>query len=470
MLACIGFLLCASARSQSEADPATILRLLRQQAALRLEHRDPAVRGEAALVVAASELGDLDPSLLRLARDREEAARVRGLLALGLRGAPGAANALNEILAASAHYRTATGLAAAYALGALPAEQGSAPLVRRIASFQQGNQRQQRDQMLALLLGLQAHPDLAVRTALQQLYADDSLRDAELRAVILDHLLRDEGPLAALHAERILLRATLAEREVLLRHLAQHESPEDAALMPLLLHQARQAELPLHRALALQALTRRRHAQVLELASEALRSPHAEELAAGMAANQQLGGAMHRLRAEQLLAREEDPTRLRHLLGAWSASPSAVAATRMEQIATAPLASPELRAMATLALGRSDPSRAQQFAAPIFWQVQQPELLAGLVHLLPLDALPGDTDPGAVASALALAPQSWAKLLHQQRPDALQTLLRGFAAPKLTWRQELQLLQALRRATTPLDASREAALPPALGKQLVLVP
>lgn len=455
------------ARSQSEADPATLLRLLRQQAAQRLEHRDPAIRGEAALVVATSELGNFDQSLLRIARDLDEPARVRGLLALGLRAAPGAANTLAEIMETRAHQRTATGLAAAYAIGALPTEQGSAPLIRRITAFQQGNQRQQRDLMLALLRGLRAQPDPALRTALQQLYLDESVRDPELRSALLEHLLRDAGLLASTHVERILHNAAQAEREVLLRYLAQHESAEDATLLPLLLQQAQKAELPLHRALALQALTRRRHPQALELATHATRSLHAEEFAAGIQASQQLGGALHRRRAEQILAHEEDPARLQRMLAVWSASPSTDAASRMAEIATAPAANAELRACATLALGRSDPQRAQQFAVPLFWQVQQAELLAQLSHLLPPAAMPDDTTPAAFPYALALAHQSWVLLLRQQRPDALQTLLRSFATSQLTQRQELQLLMALRRATTPIDSAHEASLPAVLAKVLV---
>lgn len=470
LLACLGMLLSVSARSQSEADPAVLLRLLRQQAVQRLEHRDPAIRGEAALVVATSELGDHDASLLRIARDRDEAARVRGLLALGMRGIPGAAHTLGEILETKAHHRTPTGLAAAHALGYLPAEQANALLVRRIAAFQQGNQRQQRDQLLTLVRGLRCQPDLAISTALEQLYLDESVRDAELRSALLNHLLRGQGLLAATLAERILQRASPEEREVLLRFLAQHETHEDAALVPLLLQQARQAELPLHRALALQALTRRRHHQALELASEALRSPHAEELATGLQASQQLGGALHRMRAEQLLAREADPVRLLRILESWSAAPSATATARMAELATSSMASPELRATAVIALGRSDPQRAQPFATQLFWQVQQADLLAKLADLLQSDPSPIEAAPAALPDALALAPNSWVRLIHQQRPSALQTILRGFAAPKLSERQELLLLMTLRKATTPLDATSEATLPQTLARLLLLVP
>ena len=54
-----------------------------------LHHRSPELRGEAAMILASSGIRRHHPAILELARDGHPDARLRGILALGILGAPG---------------------------------------------------------------------------------------------------------------------------------------------------------------------------------------------------------------------------------------------------------------------------------------------------------------------------------------------------------------------------------------------
>jgi hypothetical protein len=159
------WLVCGSAHAQ---EGIAVSRLVRTQAAQRLGHADAIVRGEAALVVAASADASLQATIRTLTTDGEEATRLRAILAMSCLAAPASVVVLERLLEDHQARVSHEGVVAAYALGMLPAELGGSATTRLLTSFTQTSWKRQRDVAMALLLGLSMQDASSQATVLQQ--------------------------------------------------------------------------------------------------------------------------------------------------------------------------------------------------------------------------------------------------------------------------------------------------------------
>lgn len=436
-------------------DNDSVDRMVATAAARLLDHREPMVRGEAALVVAARRAAEHNPRLLMLAQDAASEARLRATLALGIAGTPGACQVLAPRLRNLGDRSGAEGVVAAYALGMLPEEIAGSTVSTLLASLRQGNWRRQRDVLVALLLALRANPSRSQATVLRQIWDDESLRDGEVRALLLEVLLplddllngRNGGAEAAAW-RRLLERGSDPERAALLRYIAAAPTPVDAALIEPLLRVAAHASDPAQRVAALAALTRMRHLPALDLAAEALDDHAPTVMAQGMRSALAIGGAGMRTVLENHLL-HADEAHLAALLPAYDAPPSPELADLCARLATdlqRPLA---VRATAAVALARGANDRAAPILRDLFRSARDPAVLPALAGAL---CAPG-TEPPALdrlldgTGDLTDDPERWQALLGVRHPEAIRLLLRVLDDP-LAHPEHLRLaLQLWRRAT-----------------------
>ena len=128
-------------------------------------------------------------AIVAVARDDHEAARLRGLLALGLQASPGVVNVLEEILSDLRERTSPAGLCAAYALGSLPPDHAPAVTARILTSFLDSNWKRQSGALLALLYGMSQNEQHNQVYALRDLYRQRANRNPAVRAALLELLL-----------------------------------------------------------------------------------------------------------------------------------------------------------------------------------------------------------------------------------------------------------------------------------------
>ncbi len=287
----VGFLLSGSMASPTQSpEPETALeRLLYADAEPHLSDADPIVRGEAALTLASGRDPHVYPALLRVAKDAHPDARLRGILALSFLGAPGTAQFLASVLNDREARTESAGLAAAYALARLPADQSASVLAYQLSRLSESSYKRQRDVLLALLAGLLQRDPTDQCAPLQRLLNDASQKDPRSRSALLTAL----GPIGTA-ATQPWIESSLASRspELRLAALSALSFPpgaEDsfaAAAVRLCGHDPE----PRVRTAALAHLTRMRHLPALDLSATALRSIDAGEVAQAVRTAIQLGG------------------------------------------------------------------------------------------------------------------------------------------------------------------------------------
>ncbi|MBX3464441.1 MAG: hypothetical protein KF830_14825 [Planctomycetes bacterium] len=451
--------------AQEPAPPDGLSRLVRADAARRLQDADPVLRGEAALVVAEGASPALHDALFAIATDRDQAARGRGLVALGLLASPDGAHLLDGLLADHATRATSDGVAAAFALGLQPPDLVPAVTSRVLTSFLQGSLRRQQPALLALLLGLSRHDDHQQTAALLRLFDDDSVRAPQVRAQLLQLLLRGGHRFDDRRLERLLDRGAAEERLVLLRWLAS-DGAEAAGLLPALARAARAGDAAV-RTEALAALTRQRHASALDLAARALRSSEPQEAAQGLRSVLAVGGAGTRSHLELHLFEETEPARKAALLAAWPAPPSPALVDHAAALATDPGQPAALRHAAATLVARSQPGRAEAMLRDLFRLGKDPATLRQLAGLLACeggDAVPLDRLLAAPID-LDRHPEHWQALLAAQHPAAIRHLLARLGGPAPAAATALQLWRRVHGLNIPQPAVGDppAALRERLG-------
>lgn len=389
-----------------------IERLVAADAARHLESPLPACRGEAALIVATTGDPALEARLLTLADDRDPVTADRAAIALGLLATPGAVHALEQRIAAED--RGARAVAPAFALGLVPPDRAGSAIGRVLPTFARGSWKRQRDALLALLIGMGRHADRDERVALRRLFDDDSNRDAEVRAALLQLLLPVDTSFDDKSLKRLCDRGSDAERLVLLRWLAGRTPVDNGPWLDTLVQIAQHDRQPAHRAAALAALTRSRHLPALELAARALRSDDADECGAGLRAMLAIGGARTRGALEQHLIDEHDAGRKAALLASYAAPPSQRLALHAAALAHDETQPEAVRVAAAEVLSKSQPERAAPLLRDLFRDTRDGTFAAALARAL----VRGGDDPPtldrllAAPTALELHPLQWQALLH----------------------------------------------------------
>lgn len=445
----------------SAQDP--FLALVAADAAALLAHRDGTARGEAALLAAERADHAVQGRLLALAADPDPQARQRALLALGRLGTPGAVQFLAGVLDGASRSDD-DAVPAAFALGLVRDHAAASVTTQWLSRAQQGNWKRLRDPLLAFLHGLAREAGRPETPALQQIFDDSSNRDPEVRALLLHHLLagaRHDGRAI----RRLLERGSTAEREVVLRWLANDATAIDADTLAALELVAAHDDSAEHRALALGALLRARHRAALELARQALRAGSPAECALVLPALRRLGGGDAVRNAIPRVLGERDPLRKAALLAGCDAPLSAAFADHLAQLASDDGQPVVLRSAGALLLARAEPGRAAPLLAAAFRASDEEPVLGRLARaLLTASALPPPlAELLAPGQQLAQLPRHWVALLRAGHPAAERAVLAGL-------RDGEQAPAALRVARVArvlaLPIVRDAAVPARLRELL----
>ena len=460
------WLVCGSAHAQ--ADGLAVSRLVRAQAAQWLQHPHPIVRGEAALVVAASAEASLQNAIRTLTTDGDEQTRLRAILAMACLAAPTSVVVLEHFLEDHQARVSHEGVVAAYALGMMPADLGSSATTRVLTSFTQTSWKRQRDVVIALLLGLSVQDASSQATVLRRLFDDESNRDPEVRSQLLLLLLSVDRTLDAKLLLRVLDRGSDDERAALLRWLANNTSPFDEALAPQLEIIAAKGPMA-ERAAALAALTRMRLPSALGLAEKALHSSDAAESGQGLRSMLSLGGASVVAVLERQLASETNHERQAALLAGYAAPLSDELCDLCARLGADALQPLGLRTAAVTALARTAPQRSVPILRDLFRTTPQRSALPSLASTLmraelsppPLDRLleePVD---------LRQHPERWEALLQAGHPEATRAVLQCLTPPRDSAADIAMALSVWRRTMVlPTARSVCAAAPAVLRKVL----
>lgn len=380
---------------------------------------DPTVRGEAALVLAGHGDSKHHQILLTIAKDTAQEARLRGLLAVGLLGAPGCEHLLREQIDASSTRPQPEGVTAAFALGRLPDTHAPALISDQLGHVLGASFKRQHDVLLALVLGLTTHPANAQRAALRQLLDSPSLREADLRIALLQALARIPNGLERDRWAALLEKGTTEERAAVLQFVPRLACAADLQSLASDLY-TRDPE-PGVRSAALAALTQLRHPRTLDLARKALASADPEEAGQAVRSLWLLGGSS--VAGELSAALRSAPvSSLPGMLMEFAAPMDEVTQAFVQGRATDRSAAPSLRTAAALALGRAHVPAAAPLLRDAFVATQDASLLRLLAPvLLQLETTAPDLDrlhQGKSATELALQPERLTALLLAGHPAA----------------------------------------------------
>jgi hypothetical protein len=369
--------LVAAAAAQEPMAPAPPVRETLVQL---LQHADPVVRGEAALAIAPSQRSEDLDALLAVARDPNPAARVRGLLALGIHGSSGAEILLGKALKDGPHHGLER-IAAAYALGLLPGRRALPSLLDYWRDATGGSLRRHRETLAALLAGIAAfpHPDQVM--VIRNLLFDASNREPGLHALALEALAQIDGSLDADELAR-LCRSSLAEdRAGALRWMHARGFVATAKERERIVQLAGRDPSAAVRAAALDLLTRDRAIEALELGTRALAADDLLEARAGMNAILKLGGgAAREALGRRLLGGAMAPRVRSALLAGFPALEDAALLERCLLLATDRDADAGVRVEAAALAARSGEPRAAPVLRGLFTAADAPDAVATIVR------------------------------------------------------------------------------------------
>lgn len=433
-----------------------------------LQHADPEVRGEAALVVAGSPTPAVQDALLALAADPAPAARHRALVALGLLATPAAVQFLGKVLDDTGTRGEDDGVAAAFGLGLVPSERSTTVSTRILSAIAQSSWKRQRDTLLAMLLAMERQPERTDAVAMRRLFDDDSNRDPEVRGLLLQRLLPNDRTFEDKQLRKLLDRGSEPERLAVLRWLAGERRVLEADWLALLERVAAHGGSPEIRAAALAVLTRARYLPALDLAVRALRDAPPVECSQAMRSLLAIGGASMLRAAAPRIAGERDPARQAAMLAGFEAPLPAELADHCRKLALAPDQPWPLRAAAALALSRSAGGEAAAVLRDTFRATADASVLPALAeavrssHDEPVELvrlLDGGTD-------LRAHPARWVALLLAEHPEAERQVLAGLRAPDRTT-SPLPALRAWRLARVLALPRTRAEAAPALLQSLL---
>ncbi len=459
----------AHAQQPAATAPDPLARMVAADARPLLAHDDPVVRGEAALVLAHANDPAARDAVVAMASDDEPAARQRALVALGVLGTPAAVQLLGDRLADTGARAEPDGVAAAFGLGLAPCESSASVTTRVLAAIAQGSWKRQRDTLLALLLAMATRPDRTETLALRQLLDDESNRDPDVRALLLQLLLPLDRTLDGKTLRRIVERGSEPERLAVLQSIGCHGEVE-AEWLPLLERLATQAQRAEVRSEALAALTRARHLPALDLAARTLRQGTPAECAQALRSLLAIGGARMLRAAAPEIERERDPARKAAMLASFAAPLPPFLADHCAKLAIDTAQSWPLRDAAALALAEDDPERAAPMLRDLFRATTDDAALPALAralrraHETPADVarlVDGGTD-------LHEHPVRWVALLAAEHPDARRQLVQSLRAAGAPAPRLAIALRVWRAATVLAVPVRDGAVPAAVHTLLAI--
>lgn len=386
-------------------------RLLYADAKQWVEAAEPAVRGEAALVLAASGDDHAYPLVLGVAEAEASDASLRGILALGYLATPGTAASLERLLEAENGKSTPRALCAAFALASLPGEQGDLAINQLLSRMTERSWKRQGDLLLAVLAALVDRGPDAQRAVLLRLFDDASMRDPALRAAVLAALAEIPGATTDKQLHAALASPSAELRAAALAALATKDA-FDRDWLAVATQLAQRDESPIVRANALLVLTNARHLPALDLAAKALRSDDVRLVAQAVRTGQHLGGEPMRRTLERQFAHLATPAQIA-LLEEIATPVSAEFATECREVVPDAARDEGVRTAALLLLARNGEKDLGDELAAAFARATDPQLHHRLAraygHAI-------DGDPKALLDAVAVdsaaAAGRLAALLH----------------------------------------------------------
>ncbi|MBL8756634.1 MAG: HEAT repeat domain-containing protein [Planctomycetes bacterium] len=466
---CAGLLVAVLLSGTAQAQDG-LARIVADDALPKLSHSDPAVRGEAALVVAQRPDLAQQTALLALAKDEAPEARQRALVALGLLATPAAVAALGGVLADHGTRGDDDGIAAAFGLGLLPPGHADSTVAKVLSSFLQGSWKRQREPMLALLLAMQLQPARRDLQVLRRLWDDDSNRDPEVRGLLLQHLLPTATDLDGKAVRRLLERGEVPERLAVLHWLATDAPLPEPATVQVVERLGSLADTAAVRSQALAVLTRWQQPAALDLAVRSLRSDRAEECAQAMRTLAALGGVrLVRAFADEIVA-ETNSDRKAAWLANYAAPLTEALATHCKKLASDGTQPWSLRHAAAVALAHSDPDKAAPLLRDHFRGTSDLAALPLLARSLrnthdetvAIDKLVDGID-------LFAHRERWGALLAIGHAQAQREVLATLHDPKAQTAKVLSALRAWRHANVlQLPPARREAVPELLRDLLAL--
>jgi len=393
--------------------------------AQHLNSKDPEIRGEAAIVVAAAGHVAQELRLLEIANDPSPAASYRATLALGLLATPQAITYLEELLRTTAGRTSDQGVVAAFALGLVPTDRIETAVARTLTLFEHGSWKRQHDIFISLLIGMTRQPGRSEQRALAQLLENDANRAAESRALLLQLLLPITQIQDGHKLRRTLRRGSELERLAIVNWISSRTPTDNKPWLDDLIRIAKRGESPELRAAALLTLARSRHLPALEIAAQALNSSSLLECRQAIAAMMAIGGASTHGALEKHLLNERKPQRMQALLEGFLAPPSQELVEHAVSIATNTKLPVATRAAAAALIARSHKTRAAPILRDLFRIAKTPDVLTSLARTLRrVETSP--TELGRLLDkpiALTQHPLRWQALLAAGHGEAQRQVL-----------------------------------------------
>lgn len=358
----------ASLRSQ-EIVPAPRYAAVDELAIRALDASDPVARGEAALWLADSGRRDQYQAILDTAADEARPARLRGILAVGRLGAPGAQSFLGKVLDSHGE-DSPEAAAAAFALGTLE-DHVTAPAVDALLARLQGGSRKRLAPLLRSLLGGLASRPHPSRTVAMRSLRDDEANRGDTTFVLAQAALRTAGVLPSRELVNEWLHADLPAVRLAALTCWQSDWRPTRAERARFVRMARTDGDPSVRAASLDLLARFLAPEAVELSERALQSRHHEEAATAARILVRLAGSSRCAEIEERALDPAHPAEMRAaLLDALGGILSPAALLTCADVARDARAPSRLRAASALALHAGASTLAPRALEAVFADIE----------------------------------------------------------------------------------------------------
>lgn len=429
-----------------------------------LDHPDPELRGEAALAAAATSRDqDLHASILALATDKEPAARLRAILALGLLGAPGAEVFLGDLLK-KARPHSIERLLAALAMGMLSEATATPALDEFLHQMQGDSIKRHRDALACALLGLASAAHPAKMQGLRDLLEDAAIKDPVVRQLLIQSMATVPSPENGSMFQELLEGAPAEVTIAALQALTDPRYRVEGKPLEQIRRLARRAGNPELRAAALDFLVSRRQTLALELAPKAITSKHRSLIGAGMRAALRLGGGSLREELDNATLSRRDPLQQARMLEVGRGPHRWEFLVKIREIATNKEQPLELRVQATAVVAAAGWKSIVPTLSDLFLMAEDPRHLYTLaVCLESLDVdLTAKIYPVRSLASAARLPGRMRALIAAGNASAVQAVSKSLKDKDVSVETRIELLRAYRLAHQPWPPERLKLAPEAV--------
>ncbi len=434
-----------------------------------LEHPDAVVRGEAALGLATTRKDHHHDAILKVARDKVSAARIRGILAMGILGSPGSESFLGDLLL-DAPRGTPEQTVAALSLGLLP-DTDSAPAIDAFfQKIQGGSYKRNAELLSALLYGLSKGSHPSKLPFIQRLLDDASNKIPELRRLAIAVLANVPDSLDSEETSSLLHSSMAEDRIGILNAIQNHKTVLEQKDLKYVSQLARKSNDSRVRVSALTMMTKRRQPEALDIGVRALRTSNPEEASAAVETCLHFGSGPFREALERRILSTHKPAVQEAMLQAFRPPASKGFVGQCLSIASDRKNHLGVRVQAAALAARAKDPRSTVMLRSLFRLAEDPLHLTALAnacaHISPESALAEELFPPRTARDLRLLPARIHALLKAEHLEALP-MLRKALAMKGSPATLAGILRAYRMAQLPLADSKLFVLLPEVPATLL---